>query len=246
MITDRHQHTEHGSVLLNVLIAAVMFVALTFGVVSSYRVGGTTQDNEKDNIFAGQITQYPAMLKAAVLRISAGASNDTQICFDTPLWGHNHYQHGPALPDTQNVFKPTGGDVPFQQPDKDWLDSAHAAENLYGKWIFTGSTCVAGIGVGADNNCNVSDQSSDLVAILPYIRKGLCKEINRRVGVNRGNGHEAPQDIGNAWTASPEFDGDYTAGEVIGDAAEVLKGNDTGCFKGVGESYHFYATLMQR
>jgi hypothetical protein len=246
MTTTNPRHTERGSALLNVIIAFVMFVALTFGVVNSYRVGGTTQDNEKDVIFAGQVVQYPLNIKTAALRISAGSSRDTDVCFDTPLWGHTNYQHGPAQPPTNNIFQAVGGDTPFQHPQSDWLDKSQSAQPQYGRWMFTGSTCIGGVGAGSDNNCNADAINSELIAILPYVRKGLCVQVNNKLGVNRPGKAQPPQDVGAAWTATPEFDGVYEAGEVIGDAAGILRGVDAGCFKGAGETYHFYSVILQR
>src|SRR5688572_29985557 len=187
-----HRQSESGSVLLNIIIAVVMFVALTFGVVQSYRVGGSSPDDEKNATSAGQLTQYPPMVRAAIMRITAGAGSDTNISFDYAGWGNANYQHGPPLSDQYQVFHPLGGDIPWQKPAPDWLDTTKSGQPFYGRWVFTGSVCIPRIGTGESDACASDPENSDLMMILPYVRQGLCLEINKRLGVNKGNNNQPP------------------------------------------------------
>ena len=243
------RYRESGNVLFLILIAVALFAALSFVVTSSARNSGGTVDGERDVVFTGAVAQYPLMIRAGVLRITT-TEHDTEISFDSPNWSHARYQHAPAQPDENNVFHPDGSGVPWQIPDPKWLDSAFSGQPEYGNWLFTSTTCVPGLGIGNDSSCSGNGQSMDLLAILPYIKLSLCKEINKRFRVNTSNGGTPPQDQGDTWDNVPEFNGQYVPGDSLIDAANVLYSVDAGCFEGNGTppagSYHFYTAILNR
>lgn len=230
-----------------------MFAALTYVAATSSRGGSGSTEREKFQIYVGQVTQYPITLRAAVLRIAVDGAGANNISFDFPTWGHNNYEHPAPQPDRNKVFYQEGGGVPFQRPETDkWLDSSFAGQPEYGKWMFTGSTCVPGLGTGDTAACAGVAAEHELMAILPYISLGFCKAINMKLGVNTGAQGTPPVDTGSAWTGTPEFDGTYEApGEAISDAGGLLYRVDSGCFESSGPtppagSYHFFTALMQR
>ena len=234
-----------------ILFLVSLFAGLGYAVSHSLRNNSASPEKEKYSVYASRLTQYPISVRTAVLRINTvGRATPEEISFDYPAWGDSKYQHAVPSPDTFKVFYPDGGGVPWQKPDLKYLDSNFSSAYGYGKWLFTGSSCIPNIGSGSDADCNASDTQLELIAVLPYIERGLCIQINKKLGVNAANNYMPPQDVGDAWSATPEFDGTFGPGEVILDAGTILKGLDAACFEGGGTppagSYHFYSTLMQR
>lgn len=242
--------TESGNVLFLILIATALFAALTYTVVNSSRSGSTSQQ-ERISLSAGQLIQYPADIRASAMRITImGNALDTDISFDTGNWGHTNYQHGVPQPDRNKIFSPDGGSLPWQRTQPEWLDKNFSAQPYYGLWLFTGGSCIPGIGAGSDNTCNNNDLQLELVAVAPYITEDICREINKRLGLQTIH-DDPPQLIGDAWpAANAEFAGIYQNGEVIIDADGILHSVDTACFEGNGNppagSYHVYSTIVQR
>jgi hypothetical protein len=115
--------------------------------------------------------------------------------------------------------------------------------------MFIASACVPGLGLGSDNNCDASADNTELIALMPWVTRDICMDVNMRLGIT-GKDVAPPQLIGSAWGGSPEFTGDFTAGNVIIDGGNVLYGRPEGCFSGNGTppagSYHYYRVLMPR
>lgn len=241
------QQHEAGNVLFLVLIAVVLFAALSFAVTMSSRSGSSDLDAEMSQIGTSRLSQNSLDLERAVirLRISMQIADET-ISFDNPIL--TGYDNPACTIDACKVFRPDGGQAPYVAPDKNWLDPARAAEPYFGQWIFTGSTCIPGIG-GGHNNCDSDPKNYELVAYMPWLTRATCIHINRKLHVGTP-GAEPPQAIGSAWAASPEFTGTYGSGAALLDGGNVLFSQMEGCFQGNGTppagSYHYFRVLLPR
>jgi hypothetical protein len=245
---------EAGNVLFLILIAVALFGALAYVVTKGSRSGVGNVNKEKYGLNVSQLTQYPLAVRAAVLRLSTTTGKGSEnVSFDWPGWGNTAYQHAVPVEDENKVFHPKGAGVPFQKPDtQKMLDQNQSSQPGWGQWLFTGTTCIPGLGTGDDATCNSSPTQMDLIAILPYVKKELCEAANMTMKINVGTGGTPPVDQGDAWrAANPEFDGTYTTGEALIDAGNVLYGKDAGCFEGGGGTpptgtYHFFMSLVHR
>lgn len=248
-----NNRSESGNVLFLILIAVALFAALAYVVTQGSRSGSGTVNRKKFGLLVSQLTQYPLNIRAAVVRLTTTTRGGSEsISFDWPGWGNTAYQHAIPVPDESKVFHPVGAGVPFQLPDTEkMLDRTQSSQAGWGRWLFTGTTCIPGLGTGADATCANNPTELDLVAILPYVKLELCQAANMQMKVNVNNGGAPPVDQGDAWrAANPEYDGTYTTGEALIDAGNILYGRDAGCFEGGGTppagTYHFYMSLIHR
>ena len=60
---------ESGNVLFLILIAVALFAALSYAVTQSSRTGGGASDGEQNLINSAQVTQYPASVRTAIVRM---------------------------------------------------------------------------------------------------------------------------------------------------------------------------------
>lgn len=248
---DNYLRHQDGNVLFLILIAVALFGALTYAVTQSNRSGRGGLERESLGILHTQITQFPLSVRTAIIRITSIATGASEtVSFEWPGWGHTAYDPFTPQPDYHKVFFPDGGAIPFQKPTEKMLDSSQISQPGWGTWLFTGSTCIPGIGIGTDASCAGDHDSLDLIAVVPYIRLDLCRYINLKLGINAANGGSPPVDMGNAWGANPEFDGRYMNGEALLDSGNMLYQRESGCFEGGGTppsgTYHYYMTLINR
>lgn len=230
---------ESGSVLLYILIAIVLFAALSFAVSQMGRGGGGESNKELRRLQASEIMQYTRALQSAIQSMTIDGTEDTQISFEnTTIAGYNYASCGDAC----KVFSPGGGAMAYMIPAAgDWLDAAQSAGANFGQWVFSGSNSVVNVGTAAP----------DLLAILPWVRKDLCMEINTLLGI-ANPGLQPPNDSGDADLAT-KFQGTYTATQSIGGGDPDIEGQRAGCFQGAtnltsppAETYHFFQVLVAR
>ena len=120
---------ERGNILFLILLAIILFAALTYAVNNGFRV---SQDQnipkEKARTIAAEIVNYSTLMEQTVnrLRVSGGCT-PTQISFENTV--DTTYANGGAPPDKHcNVFDPAGGGMAWKTPDSTWLiSSADAA-----------------------------------------------------------------------------------------------------------------------
>lgn len=238
-------HPESGNVLFFILIAVVLFGALSY-VVGGMMRGGNAESitEERARILASGIMDYGRALRQGIqnMRISNGCT-DSQISFDTPsLSGYNN----PDSPDGCKLFTPAGGDVSYTPPLPDSLASISPAPTLYGEWYFTGGICA--IGLGQDPASCSSNNDKEIVAFLPYINLPTCIAINNALGIDNPGG-SPPVEGGNAWPGGHnKFTGDF-AGSVQLNRDSAM----SGCFDGGSAAttpprgtYHFFQILTIR
>lgn len=229
------RNAARGNALFLILIAVALFAALSYAVTQSGRGGGSI-DRENTTIAASNIINYANTVRAAVQRmqlingVADTAYRSATTCSASDCSGY--------------IFFPAGGGVSYQAPSADGLDSAYASEGFYGGWALT-SNLVTGIGTDA-----AVDTSSDLLLMLPWIKKSLCVEINNKLGVTNVAGMPPTDSPG---LNLNNISGGY-ATTTINDVSGYLTGQSAGCFRAtkVGatsyttDTFHFYMVLLPR
>lgn len=234
---------SQGNVLFLILIAVVLFAALSYAVTQSNRGGGNA-DSEKASITASQLIQYATSLQQAVFRLKLiNGCSDTEINFDHA--NHTGYTNGSAPADgTCDVFGASGGGMPLTSPP--------TGVSTY-DWYFAGNLILHNVnGVNSDANA----ANSDLAIILFDIPQSVCTAINNGLGIDG-----IPVD-GSSYSNTTKFTGTYTTGENINGITGAsqpspcvgspptpnLCGVPTGCFQEQGGSqrYVFYSALIER
>lgn len=148
---------EKGNALFLVLIAVALFAALSYAITSTGRGSGTIE-REAAMVAAGQITQYPALLRSIVTRMVLSGIPVTSVDFTAGS--------GPA-----KVFDPAGGGTIRQAPPPN-IGGATA-------WAYepdTGSLgyYVKDVGSNADGGREVLAYLSDVtLTVCAQIQKGL-------------------------------------------------------------------------
>jgi hypothetical protein len=231
------KHSQSGSVLIYILIAVVLFAALSFAMSQMMRSGSTLTGSEARSASATSVLQYADAVQNAVHDMQINGISDTSICFDAPGWGNNSYVDGACANTAAKVFDPAGGAVVWEAPAPGVNDTS--------PWLFTGVNGIAGIGtVCAQPSC------ADLKMMLPNVAKSVCIAIDQQLGLISGSA-APPVDTG--YDAVP-FTGAYTVSATadIGDepGSAALSGQPEGCFQSSASptagTYHFYRVLISR
>lgn len=178
-------NSQSGNVLFLILIAVVLFAALSYAVTSSTGSGGNKDTSEdKAKLYVAEIAQYTTALRTAITWLTATSKcDDTELSFEGPPFDGSDVDYvNPNSPNdfSCHIFHPDGGGVSFRNPDDKWLKGTTLA-----KWdkqfIFSGSDCVPDVGTGAGLACynNGTNDDADLLMVIVDITDNLCLALNR-------------------------------------------------------------------
>ncbi len=244
-----HSKSESGNILFLILIGVVLFAAVTYAISANERQTGENLTRESAQIAAAQIIQHGIALEGSIMRLRISKSlGDSEISFETPFM--SGYSNPSCTTDECRVFMPSGGQVSYAPPSLEWLNSSLSAQDHFGSWLITGTTCVPGIGTGSDATCGANPSNLEIVAFIPWITRDVCLELDRRLSIPLNSG-DPPKITGSAWdTPGEQFVGTYGSGEALIDSNNVLFSKPEGCFEGNGTppagSYHYYHVLFPR
>lgn len=237
--------TERGSVLIYIFIAIAALAALTFAVSRGGRQSAETINKERAELQVTEILDYAGMMRRSVQGIIINGGTASQLCFNHENWGNSDYDPVAGAPNdcpegTIGVFDKAGGGANFSNPDPDLLDSDYSAQARYGQWYFTGGNSVAGVGLD-----DGTEDSNELLLVLPYIKRSICESLNRKLQVD--NPATIPVDDANFSMTTP-FTGTFDAGYALN--AVALDGKRSGCFEAettpADGSFVFYSVLIAR
>jgi hypothetical protein len=180
---------DNGNALFLILIAVVLFAALSYAVTQSGRGGGSV-DKEQDLIVAAQITQYAAQVRSAVdrLLIFGTPYTDLELCLPSDANQKCSLKGGvsgvPCTSETAAdpdncVFAEEGGGVPLIEIP----EAAQASPTPFGtSWAFVHEDAV-GLGVGA----NIQGVGTTAKDIFMYTELGItlsvCEQIDKGLGL---------------------------------------------------------------
>ncbi|MCM2343575.1 MAG: hypothetical protein NDJ24_03365 [Alphaproteobacteria bacterium] len=207
------------------MIAVMMFTGLSYTITQSTRSGGGSADHETGLINSAQLTQYPAGVRTAVVRMIIGGLSLETLNFATPDELISLKKQETA------VFSQQGGGATYAEAPEKIM-----ADGQAGAWVFNAEISLPMIG----------SAQSDLVAYLPGIREDVCKKLNEKLGVS----DVIPQLRSDQ---SDLYSKRMLAGYVLPsgvapllDSAD-LQGQPYGCFKSYdGGTHVYYHVLMER
>ena len=235
-----HRRTEKGNVLFLILIAVALFAALSYAVTQSSRTGGGATDGEANLVNSAQVTQYPASVRTAIVRMIIGGTDVTQLNFDPP----SEFGTTCTAVSAACVFHPSGGGATAV--------SAPAAVSATGsqvEWIFTSDYGIENIGTTAN----------DIIAMFPGIAGSVCTHLNTELGI--GAAVDADSDsVGVGATTLPAAANIMKSGNLgIGTAAAApttlidgdFSGQPFGCYDqddsaSGGATFVYYHVLVER
>ncbi|MCB1651289.1 MAG: hypothetical protein KDI46_04475 [Alphaproteobacteria bacterium] len=237
---------ESGNVLFLILIAVALFAALSYAVTQSSRSGGGDASSETNLISSATITQYPASVRTAIIRMMVSSGVDpADLNFDPPSAFATTCNATP----TDCVFHPSGGGATFAPAPADVMASGNP-----GTWVFNGDFEVVNLGTSS----NEATAGNEVIAFLPGIKSSICDRINSELSFGTTPTLSASR-AGNATTIGymhGKVSGELTmasAGDLIlgtgGDETSALfDGEAFGCFRNGGGSgdYVYYHVLVER
>lgn len=256
-MTNHHHPSQSGNAFWIILLAIALLVALTITVTKSTESTEDTGTRDRNRIAANDILRQGKSIQQAVEQLRMRGIAENQINFDNPaLAGYTNTLCGDAADNTDDnpckIFHTEGTGLTYKTPPAAWLETAKSGESLYGEWYFYGTACVPSIGTG-DAGCSGAVTSTDLIIGLPWIKQGVCVEINRLSGVqNLSNPTRPPLLPGTAYTAArTKFVGVFTTDSEINTATNTFLKHQAGCFEGAAGSdpdggYHYYQVLIAR
>lgn len=228
---------QQGSVIWFIFIGIAVFAALGFAVSRMMQGESGQRNQEMMVLMASDILQFGRSMRTTIQGMQVNGVGDHEISFE----------HGsPALYTNANctgfdcrVFHPSGGALQYIEPFEDWFNPAHAAEDQYGTWYFTGANRIPVIGTDAGGT------PEELLVMVPWINRSLCEEINVRLGLMERGG-TIPRDSGTVELGS-RFAGSYGPGTPI-DTTPAMDSVRVGCFRdaSIDDGYHFYQVLIAR
>lgn len=230
---------QSGNVLFLILIAVSLFAALSYAVTETGRGGSMDVNEQRAKVLAGEILVYMSSVEKMVQRALASGISESDICFDYDVYpgGNADYEHAGCATDEQRIFYASGGGVKWQEP-------AVAAMALSATpiWTFDASNRILEVGT---DSANVN--AVEMTMLLLNVSEAVCKAVNERAGVTAKDTAPPRDDV--VMTTTP-YIGSFTNASRIGDAANVLAGQQTACFEGGGTpatgTYHIYHVLNAR
>jgi len=237
---------QTGNVLFMILIAVMLFAALTAAVTSSNR-GGTTSTRERGTINATDVMSYGSAMEKIVARIMSNEVSESALSFENTIWQYNddtQIETGAMFTRCTSsdckIFDPAGGGLDAKTFTAQDFDSPDSGDVKSGHGIIY-ALSVNGVGSAAQ----------DLVLMIAAIDVNTCMGIN--TALNIPNPSNAPP--ADTWAGAVPYDGTFSSaadatGE-IGDMATQLVGKSSGCVQRSGGTYgsadnYFYQVLIPR
>lgn len=237
-----------------ILLAVALFVTLSYAVTQSTRSGGGDTQKENALLWSSQIQQYGSTIRQAIIRvkISNGCTNE-QISFENPNESGLYINPNSPVNKSCHIFDPAGGGVVWQKPPVGIAETG--TFNTTGNYLFTGGTCVAGIGLGGDNSCwnNGILDDTELIMMVNYLSDTNCLAYNSSIKAGTPDNLTLITSSGGSFSALPNnwrgewgYGGGDTRSAHIHNAT-TINGKSSLCYKGdITPGNHIYITLIER
>lgn len=236
----RAQRTaERGNVLFLILIAVALFAALSYAVTQSTRSGGGDAGRETNLVNSSTITQYPASIKTAIVRmIVSNGATPQELIFNPP----SAFASLDADEIQLSVFHPTGGGATYA------LAPNSVTTETGQQWWFNGENQVNNIGLTVGSGAP-DDTSADLIAFLPNVKQAICNQIHAQLGLTTVYPTHAAAivELNQTDTYGSATDKFLSTGITIGSGGgNILSGQPQGCFLVAADEYVYYHVLVER
>lgn len=236
---------ESGNALILILIAIVLFAALTAAMNQGSRSSTGMLSDQQANLYAMDIIQYGNTIKQAVKRMQMKGISEEDFSFENTVFATNDGtllslpEHFPnCASDDCKVYHPAGGGVTARYPPEGSALNIESPDSpsgwRAGAWW---SMAAAMEGVGTD--------LADVALVSYYLRKEVCTQINNLHGVTNPGGN--PPVVAHNYKAL------YTPGGIVETVADGFSGGSVSdhasyCFEITGRSgvYAYITALIVR
>ena len=235
-----YPHLQRGNILFLILLAVVLFAALSYAVTGSQR--GTVKDasGDKVELAASQIMQKGQMVEAAVMRLKLTKDcKDTEISFENPTVSGYTNSSTPADGHCK-VFDQAGGGL-------SWLSTPDGAVEGTSEMFQYTMLPVAGVGAWIETtptrcvlqSSAIQDTCRDLVMILAHVPEAVCTVINQKTQLRASFGENGA--VGNGANSATKFVGSYSNGpDDIWAPGNPNYGRLEGCYQQLQVPYSDY------
>ena len=244
-------NAQNGNVLFIILLAVVLFGALTYAVTKGNSNSSDSGSYERAKIHASEILRYATNMRQAVDRMRNQGISENDIRFAHPDLDAAYGTFG-TNPEAE-VFHPKGGAMTYRKPKEAGYDKNYSTEFYYADWFFTARNYFSFVGYPSEAICP-DDSCKDLAMLTYFLTKDVCMAINEQLGLS-SYGTDPPLATGTI-SRSNAFTGDFSAGgvgirvapknssdaDLLGLEALCLEGDTTP----PSGTYHFYQVLIAR
>ncbi len=237
---------QSGNVLFIILIAVMLFAALTYADTNSGR-GGSNSDRERGTINATDYMAYGSGMEKAVARILSDDVSEGALSFENTIWQQYDGTQVEtaamfaACTETKcKVFDPAGGGLSPRQFPQQSVDGPVNGDIRSGDGVVY-ALKVTGVGTTAH----------DLVLMIAGIDKNTCLRTNDALDITNPSGNPPADAWGGAVRYAGSSTGPNDATDEIGDTATQITDKSAGCINRSGGAYgsadnYFYQVLLPR
>ena len=168
MKTRHNRQNEQGNALFLILIAVVLFAALSYAITQSNR-GGGAPNRETSLIASTTVTQYSSAMRTGITRMLLRNTAISDLSFTAPV----DTNFSTETPTSEMVFHPEGGGVSYAPVDVNTVNNTPSTtfnDRQNSNWYFV-ETPVEGVGT----------DEVDLVAMLDDVKEAICQRINEQI-----------------------------------------------------------------
>jgi len=212
-----------GNVLFLILIAVVLFAALSYAVTTSSRSGGSGADQEKKNLLTAQLAQDTSLIDRSIMRLRIlHDCSDVEISLENEV--NDGYDFGSR--DECKIFHPDGGNL-------SWFKTPNG---IGGSYFYNFRNFIYGQGCSGAVGC------TDLIMFARGVSNNICLEVNEvfnnitdgTIPTNSGN-----LDQNDVYDGARSPNGQLSTGGTLSDK--------TGCFyESDYDGNIFYHVLIAR
>lgn len=239
----RMKTRQSGNVLFLILIAVVLFAALSYVVTQSTRTNAGSTESEKAQLNASQMINFVTLLKTAVTRmLLVNGCSETQLNFTNDVYvttaGVHLMTNNPTSPldGRCNVFDPRGGFVsPLFPPPEALAPSSTIYQPGHGYM-----RVIQILGIGTDGTTGTVS-ANDLVFVQANISKPTCVAINKLLGVSNPGG-DAPTFDATGWT---NFNSSFASAGLV-NTSELVGRHMFCAYSPLSSVYAFVTVVLER
>ena len=232
---------QRGNILFIILLAVVLFAALTFAINSSMRGGGKDASKESLGTEVNKIENFGLQVRTALQRMTnIGGYQFWQLDFSKANFS-TATSNATCTTSACKLHDPAGGGIGgFVIPQNMWGDASvcSSVSTWVGRYYFRNAS-VKGLGI---------DDKTDLLLVYPGVSKALCTAINDKYGVTNPGGDPpyavAASPITYTGTFTQEID--VNAAVSLGNQEPSIANKQMFCSLVTAGCYYVYYVLHER
>ncbi len=230
---------QRGNILFLILLAIILFVALTYAVMGQREGANTGIPKEKADTFAAQLIQNTSLIENNMMRAML-VDGVKEWGFDVAGTYSSRGANGTCVSGPCRIYSSRGGTVPDMEIP-DWASTSTDPDDRKANFYVM-------------QVVNLKTDLPEVAIRYSYIRKEVCDAINRRLGYTDINLTVADSmSLYGQASASNNYGGTLSAMPLgtnsgVGDTETSLQGRRSFCYMAVsgGTTYHFLHVLIER